>query len=115
VAEVIIERTSRSGDGIAYAGYVSARTREQRALRLFERRGHQIEQAGENLFYCPSWDGTTEHVVRYGGEEESCDCPDHIYRGSTCMHLLAVAIRSAKRRARSRRNAIAAVAGANHG
>jgi hypothetical protein len=109
VVEVIIERGVRSGDGIDYAGRQSLRTREQRALRLYHMRGADITQMGADFYLCPSWDGTKEYLVNYPvdeGETESCECADHTFRGSTCMHILAVAIRHAKKRAQSRRNFI---------
>jgi uncharacterized Zn finger protein len=103
-----------AGDPIAYAGSKSCKNREERALRLFERRGRQIAQAGEGLYYCPSWDGSREYTVHYPvgeNETETCTCPDHVYRGAVCLHIMATAIRVAKVQARNRQNLIHAFLG----
>jgi hypothetical protein len=115
----MIEVSVRQGDPFAYEGGRSRKgqntdpwSREQRAIRLYEHRGHQIEQAGDDIFWVPSWDGERTHVVHYPvaeGETESCTCADHVYRGATCMHILAVAIREAKRASQRRRNFIGAL------
>jgi hypothetical protein len=102
----------RAGDPFAYAGKQEFRTREERAIRLYELRGSRIEQAGEGIYWVPSWDGEREYVVHYPvdeGEAESCTCADHQYRGVNCMHILCAAIYVARKRARRRKNFIASL------
>ena len=74
-------------------------TRTARALRLYEERGREIERIGEDLYLVPSQDGERAYPVLYG-EREECLCPDHQYRGATCVHILATGIYCAKRRIR---------------
>ena len=74
-------------------------TRTARALRLYEERGREIERIGEDLYLVPSQDGERAYPVLYG-ESESCLCPDHQYRGVSCVHLLATGIYCAKHRIR---------------
>ena len=110
MVETIIAQETRNGDPLADAGRRSLETREERALALFEAYGDQIEQFGPELYWCPSQDGEREYQVRYGGQEESCTCPDFEYRGSitgrACVHLLAIGIKAAKSRARRRKSFI---------
>ncbi len=73
-------------------------TREQRGLRLFEEHGYLIEEVAPDYFLVPSQDGERFRHVDY--REESCDCPDHAYRGVTCVHVFAVGVNLAKRRAK---------------
>ena len=77
-------------------------TREHRALALYHEHGHKIERIGEDLFRVPSCTGRAAYTVRYGGEGESCSCPDFEFgRGErSCKHLLAVGIYHAKHRIR---------------
>lgn len=106
---IVKEVRSFAGDGIAHAGRQALRTREGRALRLYEMRGSEIQQVGEGVYWVPSWDGEREHVVRYPvgeNETETCSCPDHAYRGAQCMHILCAAIYAAKKRQQRRRNFI---------
>ena len=70
-------------------------TRAARALRLYEEHGHEITQIAAGVFRVPSQDGERSYDVLYG-EREACPCPDHQYRGVSCMHLLAVGIAAAK-------------------
>ncbi len=77
-------------------------SREARALDLYRTRGHQIIRVVDDLYLVPSSDGSTWYEVLYGGDEERCSCPDHRYRGVTCIHLYAVGISHAKRRGESR-------------
>ena len=113
MSEVIIERSTRAGDGIAYAGRQALRTREERALRLYEKFGHEIEQLSADTFLVPSQDGSTAYRVRYPvgeGEQEWCSCPSFSHRPSVpCKHILCALIRVSKRRAQRRRNFLAAL------
>jgi hypothetical protein len=74
--------------------------RAERALRLFEERGHEIRRIGENLYRVPSCSGTGSYDVLYGGEHEECPCPDFQFgRGRhACKHLIATALLFAARR-----------------
>jgi hypothetical protein len=72
-------------------------TRELRALKLFEEHGHEIVQVAPDVYRVPSQDGERSYDVLYG-EREECACPDHQYRGVSCVHLLAVGIAHAKKR-----------------
>jgi len=74
-----------------------------------EVRGERIERLSEDLFACPSWDGERMHRVEYGAGNESYDCSNHGYRGTNCVHILAVGIAHAKQCANTAR-ALAAVA-----
>lgn len=112
MAEMTVHQDVKAGDPIAFAGQRALRTREQRALRLFEQRGEQIEQAGEGIYWVPSWDGERTYTVRYPvdeGEQESCTCNDNTYRGVHCMHIYCCAIHVCKKRARRRRVALYAM------
>lgn len=74
-------------------------TRELRALRLFEERGHQITRVVDDLYLVPSSDGSTWYKVVYGGEEERCSCPAFEFNASvSCKHLICVGIMHASRR-----------------
>ena len=78
----------------------SGDTRELRALRLFEVRGHEIERTGPWTYLVPSCTGTVAWAVNY--RRETCDCPDFERRGVPCKHVYAVGIKRAKRRGESR-------------
>lgn len=67
-----------------------AASREERATLLFEAHGGRIERLEGNAYLVPSQDGERTYRVQYGKYEE-CECPDHEHRGSTCVHLIAVA------------------------
>ncbi len=74
-------------------------TRELRALELHRTRGHEIREISPNVYEVPSCSGAGSYTVEYGGVVESCDCPDAEFHPEfSCKHILAVAIRSAKRR-----------------
>jgi SWIM zinc finger len=86
-------------------------TREQRGLELYRERGDEIQLLGENTFGVPSCTGRGLYEVRYGGDVESCSCPDYEF-GHTCKHLLAVGIAHASRRSGIREiRVLATVAG----
>jgi hypothetical protein len=106
---VTVHREVRAGDPIATAGSRATATREERALSLYCKYGHDIHQTGPETYLCPSQDGERSYVVCYGGTEEACTCPNHTYRRHACVHLMAVAIRHAKRQTQRRRNFVAAL------
>jgi hypothetical protein len=80
-------------------------TREIRALRLWEERGHEIVRTVPWTYLVPSCTGTGSWAVDY--RLETCDCPDYtIVRrgheaGEPCKHVYAVGIHRAKRRGES--------------
>ncbi len=74
-------------------------TREQRGLKLFEERGRLIERVAPDFYLVPSQDGERFYHVDY--RDETCDCPDHEHRRATCLHIYAVGISLAKRRAKA--------------
>ncbi len=72
-------------------------TRELRALRLFEERGAEIVRTGPWTYLVPSCSGGEPYVVNY--RRETCDCPDALrHPDLNCKHLLAVAVKRAKKR-----------------
>jgi hypothetical protein len=99
-----VHQEVRAGDGLAHVGYAALRSREERAIRLFQEHGGQIQQIGPDIYLTPSQDGSLEYLVRYGGEIEECECNDYVCRGRTCVHLYAVALRVAKKRGQRRDN-----------
>ncbi len=77
-------------------------TRETRALELYRSRRRDIVVVDTNTYEVPSQDGTRTYEVVYGGDEETCDCPDACRHPElNCKHLLAVAVKRAKRRGAS--------------
>ena len=77
-------------------------TRESRALALYRERGAEIVRTGPHTYLVPSCSGRGSYAVDY--EAESCDCPDaRRHPGLNCKHLLAVAVKRAKRRGASAR------------
>jgi hypothetical protein len=78
----------------------STNTRAERALKLFEERGHLIRAVAADTFEVPSCGmASKRYIVRYGGEVESCSCKDFEFGyGRACKHLLAVGIMHAARR-----------------
>jgi hypothetical protein len=101
-ATVDSTRSVTVGDGILYAesGPPKYSPRAERALALYEERGHDIRRIGENLYRVPSCSGTGFYDVLYGGEHEECPCPDFQFgRGRhACKHLIATALLFAARR-----------------
>ncbi len=74
-------------------------TREHRALALYREHRHEIVLVGPDTFEVPSCTGSGVYLVEYGGERESCTCPDaRRHPELSCKHLLVVAICRAKRR-----------------
>ncbi len=72
-------------------------SRESRALALHRARGHEIVRTGPHTYEVPSCSGAGTYAVDY--ERETCDCPDALrYPEHNCKHLLAVAVKRAKRR-----------------
>ena len=77
-------------------------TRESRALALYRTRGAEIVRTGPWTYEVPSCSGSRSYAVDY--EAESCDCPDaRRHPGLNCKHVLAVAVKRAKRRGASAR------------
>jgi hypothetical protein len=77
-------------------------TRESRALALYRTRGAEIVRTGPHTYEVPSCSGRGSYAVDY--EAESCDCPDaRRHPDLNCKHLLAVAVKMAKRRGASAR------------
>ncbi len=77
-------------------------TRESRALALYRTRRPDIVLIDRDTYEVPSQDGTRVYEVVYGGEVETCTCPDFVYRNLSCVHLLAVGACRARRRGQSR-------------
>jgi hypothetical protein len=78
---------------------VTPNSRDERALKLFEERGHEIRRMGENLYRVPSCSGPGSYDVLYGGAREECPCPDFQFGcGRACKHLIALGIMYAARR-----------------
>ncbi|MEJ7872428.1 MAG: hypothetical protein WKF67_09225 [Rubrobacteraceae bacterium] len=78
-------------------------TRELRALALYRTRGAEIVRTGLHTYEVPSCSGSGPYAVDY--ERESCDCPDaRRHPALNCKHLLAVAVKMAKRRGQSNRH-----------
>lgn len=107
----MVDRSVAAGDPFV----AGAATRERRALRFFEEHGREIERIGEDTYFVPSQSRPDRYWrVTYGGggggagegELETCECPDHRFREVACVHILAVGISVAKRRAREHRNFI---------
>jgi len=77
-------------------------TRESRALALYRTRGAEIVRTGPWTYEVPSCSGRGSYAVNY--EAESCDCPDaRRHPELNCKHVLAVAVKRAKRRGASAR------------
>jgi hypothetical protein len=78
---------------------VSANSRAERALMLYQEHGREITRLSENVYRVPSSDGLHSYDVLYG-ESEECPCPDFEFHGGSfaCKHLMAVGISVAKRR-----------------
>lgn len=72
-------------------------TRESRALALYRERGAEIVRTGPHTYLVPSCTGRGTYAVDY--ESETCDCPDaRRHPDLNCKHVLAVAVKRAKRR-----------------
>ena len=87
-------------------------TRETRAL--YRTRGREIVLVDADTYEVPSQDGARTYEVLYSGNAESCTCPDNTYRGAACVHLLAVAVKRAKRRGATARRLAALDERARH-
>ncbi len=75
-----------------------ASSREERGRQIFEERYNEITHVAGDEWYVPAsalLDG--RYVVRLG-DNPSCECPDHEYRGATCKHIIAATIANAKSR-----------------
>jgi hypothetical protein len=75
----------------------STNRRAERALALYEERGHLIRSVASDTFEVPSCGMVGKrYTVQYGGGVESCSCKDFEFGGGrACKHLLAVGIRHA--------------------
>ena len=73
-------------------------TREQRGLRLYREHGHLIEKVAPDFYLVPSLASPGERYYHVDYRDETCDCPDHAYRGVACVHVFAVGVKLAKRR-----------------
>ena len=80
---------------LAHPAHEPTTTRTARALRLYEERADEIVQIAPGIYCVPSQDGERSYRVHYGATE-SCECPDHTYRGVSCVHIYAVGIAAAK-------------------
>ncbi len=79
-------------------------TRQSRALALYRARRQDIVLIDRDTYEVPSQDGTRVYEVVYGHDaDETCTCPDFVYRNLSCVHLLAVGACRAKRRGASAR------------
>jgi hypothetical protein len=77
-------------------------TRELRALALYRERGAEIVRTGPWTYLVPSCSGGEPYAVDY--RREACDCPAALrHPDLNCKHLLAVAVKRAKRRGDSAR------------
>jgi hypothetical protein len=83
---------------------VTPNSRAERALALYQERGHEIEYVGFDHWRVPATRKDSSlasdfYTVLYG-EHEACSCKDYQFgRGKrACKHLLAVGILHAKRR-----------------
>ncbi len=77
-------------------------TRELRALALYRERGAEIVRTGPWTYLVPSCSGGEPYAVDY--KRESCDCADALrHPDLNCKHLLAVAVKRARRRGDSAR------------
>ncbi len=89
-------------DAITVAHTRPLDTRESRALELYRTRGREIVRTGPYTYLVPSCTGRGTYAVDY--EAETCDCPDARRRPDlNCKHVLAVAVKRAKRRGASAR------------
>jgi hypothetical protein len=77
-------------------------TREKRALELYRERGAEIVRTGPHTYLIPSCSGRGSYAVDYA--TETCDCPDaRRHPDLNCKHVLAAAVKRAKRRGTSAR------------
>ncbi len=88
--------------GTTIPGAPRSDTRKLRALALVQARGHEIVRTGPWTYLVPSCSGGEPYAVNY--RRETCDCPDALRHPElNCKHLLAVAVKRAKRRGDSAR------------
>lgn len=71
-------------------------TRELRALALYREHGAEIVRTGSHTYLVPSCAGHGAYAVDLVAE--SCDCRDFEVRRENCKHILAAAVKRAKRR-----------------
>lgn len=82
-------------DVTSLAQQSSTDSKELRALKLFMEQGHKIRHMYGSTYRVPSQDGEQAYEVE-NGRREYCSCSDHRYRNTTCLHILALAIATAK-------------------
>ncbi len=88
-------------------------TREERALALYHARGREIERIAPNVYLVPSCSG--DHAYRVDLSDESCNCPDaRRHPDLNCKHILAAAVKRAKRRGTTARRLAALEAQYQH-
>ena len=71
-------------------------TREHRALALYREHHHEIVLVDTDTYEVPSCTGSGFYLVEYGGEVESCNCPDFRRHHRPCKHLYAARVVKAK-------------------
>ena len=71
-------------------------TRETRTLELYRTRGREIVLVYADTYEVPSCSGGAPYVVDL--REESCSCKDFEVRQENCKHILAAAVKRAKKR-----------------
>lgn len=49
----------------------------------------QVVRIGKGIYEVPSQTGNGRYLVRTGKLQWTCTCPDHMFRGSVCKHMLA--------------------------
>jgi SWIM zinc finger len=80
---------------------MTAETRQQRGLALFQEYASEIVEISPGVYRVPSCSGGG--YFRVDLETGTCECVDYQYRGERCKHLYAVEIVAAKRRCRRQR------------
>jgi hypothetical protein len=72
-------------------------TRQQRGIELFRDMGQAIKWAIDGSFSVPSrTHKKVTYTVTLSDTSETCECPDHIERGSICIHIYAATLRKAQ-------------------
>ena len=77
---------------------VHERTRAERAIALYNERGHEIKKIGPQTYLVP---GCSADAYTVDLRAESCDCPDFEHRcmdvdGKLCKHIYAAVIHREK-------------------
>ncbi len=66
------------------------RGRVERGQKIADKKGHVKKRAHNWYDIQPQSDESTAHEVRFTAAGPSCECPDHQYRKTVCMHIVAV-------------------------